>query len=175
MQDFGLVLGGRPNAELIRYLDADWGQDHDTRRSRTGYAFMLGVGAVTWKSKLQSTVALSTCEAEYMALTHATKEAIWLQSLLAGLGHPQGTVTIREDNQGTIATAENPSNHSRMKHVSIRYHFVRDKVAEKAIRIEYLPTDDNVADVMTKALACDKFDKFRALLGVQQRKPAELG
>ena len=62
-----------------------------------------------------------------------------------------------------------------MKHVSIRYHFMRDKVAEMAIRIEYVPTDDNVADVMTKALARDKFDKFRALIGVQQRKPAGLG
>ncbi len=111
---------------LIGYSDADWAGDQDDRRSTTGNVFLLGGGAVSWLSKKQSTVALSTAEAEYVALSQAAQECVWLRRLLSDLGMDVSPVMILEDNQGAIAIAKNPVDHSRTKHIDIRYHYIRE-------------------------------------------------
>ena len=108
---------------LTGYSDADWAGDVDDRHSTSGNVFSLARGAVSWLSKKQATVALSTAEAEYVALSTATQEAIWLRRLLTDVGEPlEEPIVIHEDNQGAIAMAKNPVGHARTKHIDIRYH-----------------------------------------------------
>ena len=140
--------------ELTGYSDASWGNDHDTRRSYSGYVFLLGDSPISWSSKRQSTVALSTTEAEYIALTQACKEAMWLRQLLSELSFDQSmtATTIYEDNQSTIALAKNPVYHARSKHIDIQHHYIREKVQSQEITLEYITTDDMIADIFTKPL-----------------------
>jgi len=111
---------------LVGFSDADWAGDQDDRRSTTGNVFLLGGGAVSWLSKKQSTVALSTAVAEYVALSQAAQECVWLRRLLSDLGMDATPVVILEDNQGAIAIAKNPVDHSRTKHIDFRYHYIRE-------------------------------------------------
>src|SRR5436309_1357960 len=123
-RDLGIVYS---KGSLLGYTDSDWAGDISTRKSTSGYVFLLGSGAISWSSKRQPTVALSSCEAEYMASTQATKEAIWLGRFLAELGYEGSdidSVTIMGDNQGAIALASNPEYYARTKHIDIQWHFV---------------------------------------------------
>jgi hypothetical protein len=161
---------------LSGYCDADWAGDLDERKSTTGYAFYVGDGCVSWNSKRQPTVALSTAEAEYMAATQATKEALWLKQLLNELGFTQSqAIRIHSDNQGCIALTKNPAYHSRTKHIDIRHHFIRDSVEAGDIELQYCATDDMVADVLTKALARDKHEKHTFSLGLHYSKVSHSG
>ncbi|KAL1582041.1 hypothetical protein WHR41_09299 [Cladosporium halotolerans] len=156
----GVTLGGG-SAKLTGYSDADWGGDHATRRSTSGYIFMMGGGPISWCSKRQATVALSSCEAEYIALTQATKEAVWLRLLLTELGVPDAEPTrILADNQGAMALAKNPEFHTRTKHIDIQYHFVRQEVGRKRVQLEFVGSEDMLADCLTKALPAKAFRKF---------------
>ena len=152
--------------ELIGYSDANWAGDIETRRSTSGYVFYVTGGAVSWGSKKQATVALSSTEAEYMALTEAAKEATWLRRLFDELGFQQKSTIIHEDNQSCIALAKNPVHHARSKHIDIQHHFIRDKVNSEEIKLVYTPTEEMVADVMTKALPAPKFSKCREKMGL---------
>ena len=142
--------------KLTGYSDSDWASDKTDRRSVTGYMFSIGEAPISWRSKKQRTVALSSTEAEYMASTQATKEAVWLRHLLAELGYPQdGPTIIQEDNQGAIAITCNPCHHERTKHIDIQYHFVREKTEDGTVLLEYCPTEEQVADLLTKPLVRD--------------------
>ena len=154
------------NLRLSGYSDANWGNDVETRRSTSGYVFYLNDGLISWSSKKQGTVALSTTEAEYMALAHTTKEAMWLRTLLSELGFDQGTTIVYEDNQSCIAMAKNPVHHARSKHIDIQHHFVREKVESGDIEVVYLPTEDMVADALTKPLPHPKFGKLVGQMGL---------
>jgi hypothetical protein len=123
--------------------------------------------AVSWSSKKQTSVALSSTEGEYMAVTHATKEALWTQQFLRDLHFPPSdATTLFVDNQGAIALATNPAFHAQTKHIGIQHHFIRDQVEDQKITLQYIPTDDQVADILTKALAYAKHSKFRAAMGL---------
>ena len=172
--DFGITYGETPHGlkqpELIGYSDADWASSHD-RKSTGGFIFGLGGtllnGAITWSSKRQSTVALSSTESEYMAVTQAVKEALWLQRLFGELTNTTPAVHIRVDNQGAIALSKNPKFHARTKHIDIQHHFVREVLeADRGIQLEYCPTEEMVADVLTKGLARVKHEKFTKMMGV---------
>jgi Reverse transcriptase (RNA-dependent DNA polymerase) len=165
---FGLTLGGSGDGvDIIRWTDSDWAQDTDTRRSVGGFVFEVAGGSVSWSSKKQPTVALSTVEAEYMAAANATKEAIWLRTLLQDLGFTQvQATTIWGDNTGCIALAHNPIAHSRAKHIDIRHHFIRERIASDEINLVSCSTKDMIADIFTKALPRESFEKFRDALGV---------
>jgi hypothetical protein len=170
--DYELVFKGG-TSPLIGYTDADWAGDKSTRRSTSGYIFNIGSGAISWSSKRQPTVALSTCEAEYVAQTQAVKEAIWLKGLLIELSDihnnelSPSAVILYGDNQGAIALAKNPVFHGRTKHIDIQHHFVREKIESGDIHLEYIPTEQQVADGLTKPLARDHFEAFRKALGVE--------
>jgi hypothetical protein len=152
------------------YTDSDWGSDVDSRRSITGYAFMLGGGAVSWQAKKQHTVALSSVEAEYMASAQAAREAMWLRTLLKELGYGYlvaSPTVIHSDSQGSIALSRNPEHHARSKHIDIRHHFIREQVDAGTVTLQYLPTDDMAADILTKPLGRDKHNRFVTMLGIR--------
>ncbi|GJX34540.1 retrovirus-related pol polyprotein from transposon TNT 1-94 [Tanacetum coccineum] len=150
------------------YVDSDYAGDLDGSKSTTGYVFTLSGGIVSWVSKLQSVVAMSTTEAEYVAAAQASKEAVWLKMLLEELGHEQDNITLFCVNQSTLYLARNPAFHSKTKHIRVQYHFVREKVEEGTVDMQKIHTDDNVADYMTKAINCDKFIWCRSSCGLAE-------
>lgn len=137
---------------LIGFSDADWASDVDKRRSCTGYVFLLGDGAISWASTRQVTVALSSTEAEYMALSTATCEAVWLRMFRQEFEAKQKKVMIKCDNQSAISIAEVEMFRKRSKHIDIRYHHIRDKVNLGVIGLEYVSSMDNLADCLTKGV-----------------------
>eukprot|EP00253_Pinus_taeda_P026363 PITA_26363 len=150
------------------YSDSDWAGNLDDRRSITGYAFSIGSGVISWSSKKQSTIALSSCEAEYQVLCAATCKPIWLRRLLSDTGEGQKEATsIKTDNQSTIKLAYNPVFHKNTKHIDTQFPFVREKIQSKEICVDYCNTCDNVADIFTKPLGRTKFELFRGMLGVK--------
>lgn len=153
--------------ELMGYSDADWANDTEDRKSTTGYCFSLSQGGaiVSWKTKKQQTVALSTCEAEYVALAATVQEALYLTQLLKDMDHNfKQTVTVFEDNQGTIRLAKNPVNRQRSKQVDIKYHFIRSNVLQGKIILVYCPTESMVADVFTKSSTRGNIEKFSSYM-----------
>jgi hypothetical protein len=173
---YRLKLGDTTSATLTGYCDADWAGDLDDRRSTSGYVFYIGNGVVSWSSKKQPTVALSTVEAEYMSSTHATKEAIWLKQLLAEIEiHLDGPVLMYNDNQGCIQLAKNPAQHQRTKHIDLRHHYIREKLESGEITLQYCSTEDMVADLLTKALSKDKHNKCLDGLGLKHYKVSQSG
>ncbi|CAB3998883.1 Hypothetical predicted protein, partial [Paramuricea clavata] len=147
--------------------DSDWAGDINTRRSTSGYVFQIANSTVSWSSKRQRTVAKSSTEAEYIALSLATQEAIWLQRLLYDVGFKiRKPIKIFEDNQGTIELAKNAKYHNRTKHIDICHHFVRERVQSKEINVVNCRTDDMKADILTKGLARSSYEKLRDLIGI---------
>jgi hypothetical protein len=165
--DYGIVFGG-DDMDLHGYTDSDHASDPDTRRSTAGYVFLMFGGIISWKSKLQATVCMSSTESEYMALGEATKEALWLRQLKAGLEGDPRTITIFIDNQGALDLSKNPKHHSRTKHIEVRHHFVREHLVNGDVTFLYCPTEYMWADTMTKPLAKNKFVACREGMGVRK-------
>ena len=165
--DLGIKYQKEPSNFLHGYADADWAGDIDDRKSTSGYCFMMSGGAVSWSSKKQSCVALSTAESEYLALSSATQEALWLRHIMADMGEQQLDPTpINEDNQAAIMMSKNFQFHGRAKHIAIRYHFIHEHLANGNISLIYCPSDQNLADIFTKCVQNERFVKFRTLLGI---------
>lgn len=165
--DLALIYRKSEEEMVLAYSDADWAGDIDDRHSTTGNVCMMAKGAVSWLSKKQATVALSTAEADYVALSSVTQEVIWIRRLLSDIGVIFNAPTmIMEDNQGAIAIASNPVGHSRTKHIDIRYHFVREAILNKTVQLQYCPTEFMLADILTKPLSRECFEKLRCTLGL---------
>jgi len=157
------------SSSLIGYSDADWAGDIDDRHSTTGIVFTMAGCSISWPSKKQATVALSTTEAEYVALSAAVQEAVWLRKVLSDLNLPMSEpTTLREDNQGAIAMTKNPIAHGRTKHIDIRYHYVKEAVENGVISLEYCSTEDMLADILTKPLPKHKFENLRKRIGLSE-------
>lgn len=163
----GITYGGKEG--LVGYSDSDFAGDIDTRRSTTGYVFVLNGGAVSWSSRLQPTVAASTTEAEYMAAASATKEALWLRKLLPELGVEVGAVRVYGDNQGALAQLKHPISSQRSKHIDVMHHFARERVARGEVQFVYCSTEVMVADIMTKAVPLAKFQYCLKGMGMRRR------
>lgn len=158
---------GNTSGELRGFADADGSMAED-RRAVSGYAFLVNGGAVSWSTKRQEIVSLSTTESEYVAATHGAKEALWIRSLLAQLFSPvAGPTVLFSDNQSAIALASDHQYHARTKHIDVRFHFIRWVVEEGRIRLVYCPTDEMVADALTKALPSAKVKHFASALGLR--------
>ena len=165
--DYGLLYKKGEDCKLVGYCDADYAGDHDTRRSTTGYVFMLGSGAISWCSKRQLTVSLSTTEAEYRAAAMAAQESTWLIRLMNDLHQlVDYAVPLYCDNQSAVRLAENPVFHARTKHVEVHYHFIREKVLEEEVELKQIKSEDQVADLFTKGLSGSKFESFCHQLGM---------
>jgi hypothetical protein len=160
-----LVYHAKPK-ELVGYSDASYAPSSEDRKSISGYLFQMNGAAISWRSKKQPIVSLSSMEAEYIAITAAIKEAQWLAKLEEELMMKQKKMVIFEDNQSTIKTAKNEIHTERSKHIDVRYHFVREQVQNGAIEIKYCPTGEMTADLMTKALGAIKHAKFSESLGL---------
>ncbi|GJT44656.1 retrotransposon protein, putative, ty1-copia subclass [Tanacetum coccineum] len=153
------------SCRILRF--SDYAADLDARRSLTGYVFTIGNSVVSWKATLQPSVALSTTKAEYMALTDAAKEGIWLKGLIEDLGFPQDQVTVFCDSVSAICLAKYQVYHDRTKHIDVRYHFIR---SERRIKVKKIGTEDNPADVFTKPVPLSKFHHYLDLLNIDNWK-----
>jgi hypothetical protein len=163
--DHGITLGSTDGG-LEAYVDADWASQLH-RHSVTGFVILLNGGPVAWSSRKQPIIALSTAEAEYVALTVAAREILYLQLLLEELYEVPSTPTpVYCDNQAAIALASNNKFHARTKHIDIRFHFVRAHVKSGTLELLYCPTNDNLADALTKPLPRPRLQKLRSMMSL---------
>ena len=163
---------------FYQYSDSSWADGSYSRRSTAGYVFKLNNSPISWSSRRQATVSTSTCEAEYFAQTETACEAVWIRGLLGELGILETTLeegypktisphtTIFAYNQGVVKLTENPEYHRKTKHIPIKYHKKRELVAEGVVHFEWIPTDEVVADGLTKPLGICKFREFVGMLGM---------
>ena len=152
--DVGLIYGGDTQCLVTSYSDSDDAGDVDSRRSMTGHVFTLEGSVVSWKATLQPKVTLSTTKVEYMALTEAAKEGIWLKGLASDFGLPYAQATIYCDSSSAICLAKDQVHHERTKYIDVRYHFLR---SEKRIQVKKVGTANNPADMFTKLVPASKF------------------
>jgi len=165
-----LCFDGNELRELTGFVDADWAANINDRHSISGYIFMLSSCMISWSSKKQGSVALSSTEAEYIAGTHTVKEAIWLHTLLSELGELQDApTTLLTDNQSAIAITKNPAYHTRTKHIKVQHHFLWEKYMSRELNLEYIPIGNQVTDVLTKGLTCEKHEHFISGMGIHWR------
>lgn len=156
----------RSGNELQGYVDADWANDKQDRKSYTGFIFTFANSAVSWQSRKQKTVALSSTEAEYMALSEAAKEAIYLRNLLYELTGNENCIALYNDNQSAQKLSANPVFHSRSKHIDVKHHFIREVVSSGNVRVFYMSTSSMPADLLTKGLCKTKHFSFIDKLGL---------
>ena len=152
--DYSLQYQGS-DMSLVGYSDADWSGDLDERKSTSGYVFLLNNGAISWCSKKQTCIALSTMEAEFIACSAAVQEAIWLKRFLEHLGicgEKISPILINCDSQAAIAYTKDPKYHSKTKHIDTKYNFVRDAIAQKSVSVWYISTKDMLADPLMKPI-----------------------
>jgi hypothetical protein len=155
--DYGLTYSREYDITPTAYADADYGGCIDTRRSTSGYVFTMAGGAVTWSSKRQATVALSTVEAEYVAMSRCAQQMNWMHSWLDEVDVKYSLPgVIKGDNRGAIALTKNTKDHGKVKHIDIRHHYIRDLVKSGKISIEQVPSSENLADLFTKPLPRDQ-------------------
>ena len=175
-ENYGLFYKkGVLRGELIGYSDSDFAGDSTDRKSTSGHIFFLGGMSVSWSSQKQSIVALSSCEAEYIAATSATCQAVWMSRLLGELMRTEAMkVKLLVENQSAITLSKNPVHHNRTKHIDTRYHFVRQCVEEKKIEVEFVRSEDQLADIFTKALGKAKFLEMRDRIGICSSPMEEL-
>lgn len=166
--DYGLTYYRDSDLSPIAYVDADYGGCKDTRRSTSGYVFIMAGGAVTWSSKRQTTVALSTVEAEYVAMSRCAQQMTWMQSWLSEANIKYNLPgVIRGDNRGAIALTKNTRDHGKVKHIDIRHHYIRELVQSGAITMEQVSSADNLADLFTKPLPRDHHHRLLTALNIQ--------
>ena len=174
--DFRLIyLKCQAQDALFGYSDSDFGGDVDDRRSTSGHIFFMGSSIVNWGSMKQKTVALSSCEAEYIAATSTTCQGVWLNQLISELkGVEERPMKLLVDNQSVITLSKNPIHHNLTKHIDTHYHFIQQCVEEKRIEAVYVKTEDQLADILTKSLGRLKFLEMRERLGIKDVHMEEL-
>ncbi len=175
--DLGLYFVYQSDIGLLGYCDSDWANCLMNRRSTTGYCFLYNRNLISWNSTLQHTVALSSCEAEYIALRDAIKEALYLSGMLKWLENEQlggvsspSTVPVLTNSESARKLAENPEFHKRSKHIDIAYHFIRECIREKKVKSVFVRTIDQLADGFIKGLSKHKYDSFIEGLNLQRPK-----
>ncbi|KAL7083944.1 hypothetical protein ACP275_14G193700 [Erythranthe tilingii] len=164
--DFGIWYSMDTNTTLAGFSDADWAGDADDRKSTTGGCFYLGNNLVSWYSKKQNSISLSTAESEYIAAGSCCAQLLWMKQMVCDYGISQDLLHIYCDNMSAINISKNPVQHSRTKHIEIRYHFIRNLVEEGSVSLEYVTTEKQLADIFTKPLDAHRFDSLRNSLGI---------
>ncbi|KAJ0584756.1 putative RNA-directed DNA polymerase [Helianthus annuus] len=145
----------KPNGHLGTqlYIDADWAGDKGNRRSTSGYFTLVGGNLVTWRSKKQKVVALSSAEPEFRGIAKGITEVLWVRRLLTEIGFPpQETSKITTDNKAAIQISENPVQHDRTKHIEVDRHFIKEKLEAEIVTLSFVPSEEQLADILTKAV-----------------------
>ena len=164
---FGIMYRRGKEGTLIAYSDSDYAGDVNDRRSTSGYVFVLGSGAVSWSSKKQPVVTLSTIEAEFIAAASCACQNVWLRRILEQVGHPQlKPTTVYYDNNSTIKLSRNPVLHGRSKHIDVRFHFLKDLCKDEVIKLVQCRSQEQISDIMTKHLMLESFSNFSSRLGM---------
>jgi hypothetical protein len=168
-KNYGLTFTNTTKS-LHGYVDSDWGSNINDRISQCEYIFKLGESSITWESRKQKCVALSSTEAEYVVLSEAVKEGVYLKKCLTEIGYmkPEEQIIIYCDNQGAQKLTKNSLYHSRTKHIDIKYHFIRKIYEEGELDVKYIPTNQMPADVLTKSLPIPNHEKCLIGLGINR-------
>jgi len=165
-QRYSLVYSGDSKLGIYTCTDSNWASNPEDQKSQTGYFLMIAGGAFSWILRAQKTVALSSTEAEYMALSDCSRQCVWIHSILTELGYRFGPIHISGDNQGSIFMSSNPVTESRNKHIDVCFHAIQDFVAQGKVKLFFIEGNENPADMFTKNLSHVKFCKFRAQLSL---------
>jgi hypothetical protein len=151
--DYGIFYKKNGNKQLVAFTDSDYARDIEDRKSISGYIFMLGGGAISWSSKKQHIVSLSTIEAEFMVAAACACQAVWMGRILEKLNHAQdGCTTLMCDNSSTIKLSRNPIMHGRSKHIDVRFYFLHDLTRDRVIELMHCGSQDQVLDLLTKPI-----------------------
>jgi hypothetical protein len=163
-----LTFGGKGKTLVEGYCNADWASQ-EGQHLISSFSFHYRYGAISWSSKKQAIVALSSTEAEYIAETHAAKEALWLKTFINKVnGGIDGPLTLVADNQGVIALAKDNKLYLRTKHIDLHYYFIHEAVENGKVKMKYIPSADNITDIFTKPLAKPKFKQFVELAMIKE-------
>lgn len=163
-----LKLGADRSNKIVVYSDANWAEDRSDRKSNSGYLIQLNGGAISWCCKKQNLVTLSSCEAEFVALCETAKELIWIRNLAGDFDIKiDGTIHIQTDSQSAMAIAESHKLNNRTKHIDLRFHFIKDMIEQKEIKLIYVTTENNLADMLTKPLGAVRLKFLRTLTGIK--------
>jgi hypothetical protein len=160
----GIYFSWKTNLMLAGYFDADWAGNADDRKNTSGGCFYVGTNLVAWMSRKQSSISLSTIEAEYIATGSCCTQLLWMKKLLCDYGFTQDTMVIHCNNTSVINISKNLVQHSRTKHIDIRHHFFRDLVESKEVALIFIPTENQLADILTKPLDGSRFESLRKAL-----------
>lgn len=167
-----LSISAAATSTLLCYSDRDWAGCQDTRRSTGGFCTLLGSNVISWSAKRHETVSKSSTEAEYRTMSSAASEIVWLQNLLRAMGLQQSiTPLLLCDNLSAVCLTANPRFHKKTKHFDVDYHYVRERVALKALEVKHIPASLQLADIFTKSLTQEPFFKLRVKLGVSFLPP----
>ena len=163
--DLGVYYTNDTNCVITGFSDSDWAGNEADRKSTSGVCCFIGNNLVSWSSKKQNCISISTAEAEYVSAGHCATQLLWLKSMIKDYGINQETMVMLCDNMSAINISKNPVQHSRTKHIDIRYHFIKDLVEQKIITLEYIDTSKQLSDIFTKPLGLEKFVEIRQALG----------
>ncbi|CAM8899786.1 unnamed protein product [Rhodiola kirilowii] len=164
--EFGIWYTKDTNPYLVGYCDADWAGNAEDRKSTSGGCFFLGNNLVSWFSKKQNSISLSTAEAEYIATGSCCTQLLWMKQMLSEYRVEQKEMTLYCDNMSAISISKNPVHHSKTKHIDIRHHFIRELVEQKVVTLKHVTTDKQLADIFTKPLDATQFETLRSSLGL---------
>jgi hypothetical protein len=176
--DYGIVFNkpDKKDIELIGYTDSNWCGDKDDRKSTAGYVFLYGGAPISWCSRKEPVVSLSTCEAEYIAASLSACQGVWLSNLIDEISNVKcDSVILKVDNTSAINLAKNPIAHGRSKHIELRFHYLREQVGNGKLKLEHCRTDLQVADVLTKAVTVETFVRLRNLMCVKSLESMNKG
>ena len=163
----GIYFRKNDSLDIIAYTDADWAGDRDERKSTSGYFTLVGGNLVTWRSKKQKAVAMSSAEAEFRGIVKGITEILWIRKLLNELGFPQKTACkLFCDNKAAISISGNPVQHDRTKHIEVDRHFIKDKLEDKVIKLPFVRSKDQLADILTKAVSTEAFSNVLRKLSI---------
>jgi len=165
--DYGVKFSKCQNFKLQGFSDSDWGGSTEDMKSTSGYCFIFGAGCFSWCLKKQEIVAQSTAEAEFIAATAAVNQALWIKKIFCDLGlEMKESTEIFVDNQAAIAISHNPVFHRKTKHFNVKLYFLREVQEDGLVNLVYCRTEEQLADIFTKALPASKFEFLRKELGI---------
>jgi len=163
---YGIWYSRETNHVVAGYSDADWAGNADDRKNTLGGCFYVGNNLVAWMSKKQASISLATTKAEYIDAGSSCTQLLWMKTLLGDYGFSQGTMIIKCDNTSAINISKNPVQHSQTKHIDIRHHFLCDLVESEVVSLSFIPTKNQLADILTKPLDGGRFESLRKAIGV---------